>query len=222
MNILDFKAWKKAKTPTHRNALMAKMVKDNEPLIQKCAAAFLARTNYHTESLREDVYQAARIGMIRAIERWEPRRGAFSTVAYYWARHEMQLVLRDATPITRPKDADLPKSKQDFAASFYAINGREPTAEEMGLPASALRRAEKAMAGFVRIDSPVLEIEEEQDETPEDAIDTARDLKSLATFTKKLSPSDRKEFLTGKREDLNILAKEYVEQRRSMRCLNSG
>lgn len=188
------------------------LVVENEALVQRCATEFLARTNYHIEPLRDDVFQAARIGLMQAIQRWEPMRASFSTAAYFWMRHEMQLVVRHASPVSRPKSADLPRRKQQEAARFFALTGREPTPGELGVTASAVVRAQKAAARFV----PVREAELEPTEVPdtEGALDRKRDTESLQAFlTTRLSVKQRAAFWAGD-EKLVAWAKRFIENRR--------
>lgn len=218
MNRDLFTLWRSLSKEDFRKAqLFDQLVKDNEPLVRKCAGEFILGTRYHVDSIREDILQAARIGLIRAIHKWEPVRGAFSTIAYHWMRHEMQQVTRHATPITRPKDADLPRTKQDAAAAFYAQHGRDPTPAEIGVTAQAMRQAQAAAATFVgeafANEIPAAEVPP----TPEADIDRARDVEALKGFIRKLSPTDRKEFWAGKREDLIEKARLYVSQRRKVK-----
>ncbi len=231
MNRDDFEEWRKATSRAKKAGLLAKMAHDNEALVQRFAGAFIQRTKYATESIREDIFQAARIGLLTAISEWDPDAGAFSTIAFFKMRHEMQLVLRHATPISRPKDADLPRAKQDAMAAFYAKHGRDPEPEEVGITPSALKRAQAAQATFMGISTvnqqrpkfhrwastcPPAALAVAAD-APEDAIDRARDLKALRTFVRKLSAKDREEFWTGKRDDLTKAATAYVERRRVIR-----
>jgi DNA-directed RNA polymerase specialized sigma subunit len=228
----DWDEWKACAGQAKKSRLMAKMVRENESLVQRFASAFIARTQYAVENIRDDIFQAARIGLMVAIIKWNPARAAFSTLAFFEMRHEMQLVLRHATPISRPKDADLPRNKQDAMAAFYAQHGREPEPFEVGVAPSALLRAQAAMATFEPIDVrsqqydapskrhtssvPPIMLATVPD-APEDAIDRARDMKALRTWARKLTAPERKEFWGGKRPDLTRAATDYVERRRVIR-----
>lgn len=230
MNRIDFDAWKTA-TGAKKNRLMTKMVTENEPLVQRFASAFLTRTQYSVDSLRDDIFQAARLGLMVAIGEWDPALGAFSTLAFFKMRHEMQLVLRHATPISRPKDADLPRAQQDAMAAFYAQHGRDPEPSEVGIAPSAMKRAQAAQATFMAIDARATPFERTKRSTsscppaaiatvpdaPEDAIDRKRDMAALRTFVRSLAPDARAEFWTGKNTALTEAAKNYIERRKVMR-----
>lgn len=194
---------------------LAALMVENEALVQRCASDFLARTRYHTDSLRDDIFQAARIGLMTAITRWDPTRAKFSPFAWGWIRHEMQSAMRYATPVTRPKSADLPRRKQDEAARFYATHGREPTSAELGVAPCAAARAEKAAARFV----PVREAEQEPTDVPdvEGDTDRARDAALLTGWLGKQTAKDRREFWTGKRADLTARATKYIKAKKAAR-----
>jgi DNA-directed RNA polymerase specialized sigma subunit len=230
MNRIDFDAWKTATSRVKKSRLMAKMAAENEPLVQRFASAFLGRTQYAIDNLRDDIFQAARLGLLAAIAEWDPERGAFSTLAFFKMRHEMQLVLRHATPISRPKDADLPRAQQDAMAAFYAQHGREAEPVEVGIAPSAMKRAQAAQATFMAIDPRTQPFDRTKrissclpaaiatvPDAPEDAIDRKRDMLALRTFVRKLAAKDRGEFWTGKRDDLTKEATDYVARRRAVR-----
>lgn len=211
----------RAATGAERKRLLDDLVASQEPLAQDLMAKFVAGTRYYIEEMREDLIQAARIGIIRAIEKWDPERGAFSTVAGFWCRHEMQQVTRDATPISLPHRAHLPKKKQDALAAFTAQKGRAPTAEErqeLGIADSDLARAQKAAVTFASVDALEQEPAVGGDEEPiEDTIDRQRDMRALAAFMSRLTPAEKRAFWAGDRPDLAKKAKEYVAARRAVK-----
>ncbi len=230
MNREDWQAWREAKG-VQKKRLMARLTSANEPLVQQFASRFIAKTQYAVDSLRDDIFQAARVGLMIAIDEWDPAAGAFSTIAFFKMRHEMQLVLRHATPVSRPKDADLPRAQQDAMAKFYALNGRDPEPAEMGISPSAMKRAQAAQATFSCIDPRSQEWEPTRrristippaaiaivPDAPEDTIDRKRDMKALRTFVKGLSLDERKEFWGGKNASLTEAAKNYINRRRVLR-----
>jgi RNA polymerase sigma factor (sigma-70 family) len=218
VNLPDFRAWQKARGPA-KARLLAKMSADNEPLVEKFAMGFLKSTQYATDPVRDDVFQAARIGLLTAITKWDPELGAFSTLAFFEMRNEMQLVMRHVTPVSRPRDADLDKCKQDAIAVFQTKHGRAPTPEEVGVRPAAIVRMQKARASFTSLAVAQNEPAETPEDSPEDIIDRKRDMASLQAYVRGLSPAERKEFWTGKREDLTAEAKEYVERRRNIRAV---
>lgn len=221
---MDRQAWEayRAMPPGPRKrAAQAKLVAGEENLIQYLVSRFIAGSRYHTDELREDLAQAARIGAIRAIDAWDPPRGPFLTVIWGWAKHEMQSVIeRSALPITVPRRAHLPKAKQDAIAAFYAQHGRDPDPEElrkMGISGNDHLRSQRAAAAFTGAHDGSADMAAEEDESPEEAIDRKRDEAALVAFTKGLKPAEREDFWAGKRPDLVEKAREYVERRRSVR-----
>ncbi len=140
----------RAASPAEQRRIAGKVLQANEPLVLKMAATFAQRSNLALDP--EDLRQAARIGVLQALARWQPTRGAWSTVCVTWARHEMQQVARHATPVTIPKSAYLPRADQNAAATFATRHGREPEPHEAGVEAPALRRAQQAAATYVRPD----------------------------------------------------------------------
>lgn len=225
MNRTDHAQWRKS-TAAQRRAMTTRILAENEPLVQRCVANAMQKSQYHLESMREDILQAARVGMMRAIPQWDPERGAWSTCAWWWMRHEIQQVTRHATPISRPKSADLPRKKQDAAAAFLAQFGREPEPDEIGVSQAAMARHEKAQAKFVSMqlytDTEKTETAERElaavvEEGPEETLDRIRDLRALKTFFRKLSAAEKKELEAGTNPELGARAKAYVEGRRRVR-----
>jgi RNA polymerase sigma-B factor len=97
-------------------------------------ARTLARRYATTAAVREDLEQAAFEGLIKAIHRFEPERGAaFASFAVPTILGELRRYLRDtAWP------AHVPRSLQErvrqlraAAADFSAGHGRHPTAREL-------------------------------------------------------------------------------------------
>jgi RNA polymerase sigma-B factor len=100
----------------------------------------LARRYRHTSEPLEDLVQVARLGLVKAVERWDPHRGvAFSTFAVPTITGELRRHFRDRTWTVRP-----PRDLQDLYLAvqrvrqdlFYELH-REPTAADV---AAALGR----------------------------------------------------------------------------------
>jgi len=78
----------------------------------------------------EDLQQAGVMGLIRALDEYDPSRAKFSTFAILWVRAEIQRALRSGG-----KTDVSGYSKDDRAATAtYARTGHMPTAKDMGLP----------------------------------------------------------------------------------------
>ncbi len=73
------------------------LLEQNEGLVRKFASPYLRRF----PSLQEDILQAARLGLLEALNRWDPERGALSTAASFWIRAHIQEFLRNTlSPFT--------------------------------------------------------------------------------------------------------------------------
>lgn len=195
-------------------AKFAALVASNEALVQKVTASLVQRLTYVTPSMREDVLQGVRIGLIRAIRDWDPTRAKFSPFAWGWMRYEGQLVLRHIMPVSYPRDLIFCSPERETEA-FYAKHGRDPAPSEVSTDQFLLARRARARSEFVSVPEAENIVSEESD--IEADIDRQRDMKSLKAFLAKLSKADQKRFWTGKDEKLTARAKVFVEGRRILR-----
>jgi DNA-directed RNA polymerase specialized sigma subunit len=219
MHLPTWRLWSAAPPGSARDAHLAALMRDNDALARKFSAGFIATTRYDMSCLKDDVLQACRIGLLRAIERWDHTRSAFSTVAYFWMQHEVRAIARNATPITRPWTAALPRAQQDANNTFFATHGREPTPAEAGISPAAAARAAHGQARFVGFDwaeDHGVNLGSEMPD-PEGDIDRQRDVSALKTYLSRLSTKEQAAFWTGRRPDLTKRAKAYVDGRRRIR-----
>jgi RNA polymerase sigma-B factor len=94
----------------------------------------LARRYRHTAEPLDDLVQVARVGLVKAVDRWDPDRGhAFSTFAVPTITGELRRYFRDSTWTVKP-----PRSLQDLYLSAQRTReylsqelGREPTARDV-------------------------------------------------------------------------------------------
>jgi RNA polymerase sigma factor (sigma-70 family) len=209
----------RASTGATKKSIFDELVSENDPLVGRFANDFLKATRCHTGYVVEDIFQAARIGLMTAIRRWKPDKGAFSTLAFHCARHEMQNVLRNgARPLSITRHAYLPRAKQDAMAAYYAQHGHDPEPEEIGVSAADVSLAQRASATYVSLAEADDVAAETGDVSPEDRIDRKRDARALNTWLKRLTPKDRTAFWAGKRPDLETRARNYVAARRNVRA----
>lgn len=212
MDRASWNLWKKDRSPPSKARRLAKLVALNEGLVQKIVQGFTGRTRYYVTEMRDDLLQAGRIGLIRAIHKWEPHRGAFSTVAFNEIRYEIQRTACSATPIDVPRTLVFASNGQREAEAFYARHGRTATAKDLNMPESLFERARMARMEFVSEAGADLP----QEVDAEGALDTARDLRALRAFVKKLSREQRALLKEGD-EALTARARAYVEARRVIR-----
>jgi RNA polymerase sigma-B factor len=112
-----------------------RMIERHIPLADK-----LARRYRHTSEPLEDLMQVARLGLVKAVDRWDPHRGvAFSTFAVPTIAGELRRYFRDRTWTVRP-----PRDLQELYLSIQRVREglhhelhREPTAGDV---AAALER----------------------------------------------------------------------------------
>ena len=94
----------------------------------------LARRYRHTSEPLDDLTQVARLGLLKAVDRWDPDRGySFSTFAVPTITGELQRHFRDRTWAIKP-----PRDLQErylrvrrVRASLSTELGREPTARDV-------------------------------------------------------------------------------------------
>lgn len=105
-----------------------KIVKSNEGLVQRLASRW-ARPNCDED--RADALQAARMGILRAIQDFNPELGAFSTHANNHIRDYVQRWTGKTVAVSRPRSATMPASIAREASKFRMRTGREPTAADL-------------------------------------------------------------------------------------------
>jgi RNA polymerase sigma-B factor len=122
------------------------MVEQYLPLADK-----LARRYLHTSEPFDDLMQVARLGLIKAVDRWDPDRGvAFSTFAVPTITGELRRYFRDRTwTIRPPRDLqqlylDVQRVRQALATEL----GREPTARDV---AERLRRTTEEIVEALQV-----------------------------------------------------------------------
>lgn len=112
----------------------------------------------------EDLLQVASLGLVKAVDRWDPDRGlGFTTYAVPTIVGELRHYLRDATWIVRPPRPlmDLRASVERSRQPLIAAIGREPTvaelAEHVGRPEAAVEEALRAAdaRSICSLDSPI-------------------------------------------------------------------
>ena len=132
-------------------------------------ARSLALRYRHTQEPIEDLIQVASLGLVKAIDRWDPERGtAFTRFAVPTILGELRHHFRECTWMVRP-----PRALQELALQvirvrnqLWAAQGREPTvadlAAALGRPLEAIVDAVAAAEGrhAFSIDAPAADADE--------------------------------------------------------------
>jgi RNA polymerase sigma-B factor len=144
----------------------------------------IARRYRHTSEPLEDLVQVARLGLIKAVDRWDPDRGtAFTTFAVPTIAGELRRYFRDRAWTVRP-----PRDVQELALDVRRLReslvhklGREPTArdvaDELGRTVEDVLEAMEAWDAHspVSLDSRVTHDDEGRGQTWLDRVPDGRD-----------------------------------------------
>ncbi len=109
----------------------------------------LKRFSYSSETY-EDLFQVARLGLIKAAQRYDPERGSsFATYAMAIVDGEIRHYLRDNLLIRQPRWArTLYRRIQEAQTEFYRVNGRSPTMSELS---EAVNLQEEGVLEVIRV-----------------------------------------------------------------------
>ena len=113
---------------SHAPHLLDQIVQANDGLLHHV----LKRFNGSGESY-DDMYQVARLGLVKAVQRFDPRRAtAFSTYAVAIVDGEVRHYLRDCLLVREPRWArSLYAHIQEAQDAFYQKEGQFPTIAEL-------------------------------------------------------------------------------------------
>lgn len=129
--------------------LRDRLVEDNMRLVHKLVGKLHRRA--HMASELEDLIQAGAIGVMKALPKYVPGKGAFATYAAHWVRDEVQNCMLHQMRLYRPRGSGLAYSTFRKIEAFEALENRMPTAEELGVKPEVLE-AWRMSPTFVDID----------------------------------------------------------------------
>jgi RNA polymerase sigma factor (sigma-70 family) len=124
-----FRAWQTETDPKKKARLLSELVKENIGLIRKFAARCARKMGTPMEM--EDVLQAATIGMLTTLDKYNPERAKFSTYAFAWVNYEIQRVAGCVDTIKRPRGAGMPHPVFKVWEEIRLKHGRDATPEEL-------------------------------------------------------------------------------------------
>ncbi|MDI6101177.1 SigB/SigF/SigG family RNA polymerase sigma factor [Actinoplanes sp. NEAU-A12] len=157
---MAFAARRDGATPTEIEALREKLVHYCLPFAGRIARRYRGRGEY-----MEDLEQVARLGLVKAVDRYDPERGSFTAYAVITISGELKRHFRDRT-----WGVHVPRRVQDLSlevghASMILTSAlaRTPTAGEvadrLGVSEAAVLEAVESAAGYspASLNAPVAE-----------------------------------------------------------------
>lgn len=133
-----WREWMAETNPIRKQAIGGVLLKANLPLAMKFVNRFMKRSQQALE--QDDLVQAACMGLMKTMERFNPEKGKFSTIAAHWIRDALQQCAIRQSIVYRPRGAGMPYLTHRAREKFLAVNGREPTAAELGVTQAELDR----------------------------------------------------------------------------------
>ena len=112
----------------------------NDPLVRRCCAGLIRQR----PELAEDILQDGRIGLLRAIDRYDHRPIKFSTVAYWWIRQSVVRELLDHGELIR-----IPVGSHTLRRRIRSVRDQLPDATQ----AEIAKRIGASISAVRRIDS---------------------------------------------------------------------
>jgi RNA polymerase sigma factor (sigma-70 family) len=137
-------------------AARAQLIETYLPLIASVARMY--RSSSRVE--RVELLQEGVVGLLRALERYEPARGVpFWAYATWWVRHAMQQIVAELTRPVVLSDRALRQLARvkDAHGSYLQAHGREPSRDEL---AEGAELSPEQVADLVATDRPPLGLDE--------------------------------------------------------------
>jgi RNA polymerase sigma factor (sigma-70 family) len=132
-NLDLFRQYKAAlETGEQRKAarLMNQLVIENMPLVKKFTKRTMGSRSANEANFEEACNEGA-MGLVKAIEKFDEGKGAFSTFAAFQIRHAVQTCIAKQGDFVKLRTNCMPAPVAKAAAKFRALNGREPEREEL-------------------------------------------------------------------------------------------
>lgn len=117
---------------------LTEIVTKNKGMIIKFAQRWAGKIRFAKEEDKNDAIQAAYMGVLRAVETFDASLGSFSTHLDYHVRDYVQRWSGKNESVTRPRSATMPFAIKRAVMKFRMLNGRDPSAEELGVTQAQL------------------------------------------------------------------------------------
>ena len=135
---LAWEAFAEELDPAKKRQALDKIVRDNQAFIEHTVSQMLSKGLSSPMSAcldldRNDLIQAGRRGYVRALERFDPAKGALPPFARTWIRKEVRRTAATDATIHKPEQIGLPAAALRRDEAVMAKHGRHATAEEMGI-----------------------------------------------------------------------------------------
>ncbi len=138
--------WRSETDPARKKRLLNAIVKGEDALVERCA-----RKMARSDSELDDLMQCGRMGVLKAIEKFDPSRLKYGTFERLWKEFAKQWVLdgmdrgvarvRDIAPVAAKRlnrSGGMPKEARREARRIEATTGRPATAVELGVSEAVL------------------------------------------------------------------------------------
>lgn len=123
--------WRAAKPGKARDRLFATLAKSQAKHLKFYTYKFQSMT---ISVSQEDLDQAAQIGFLRALNQWDPKRGAWITCLFIWVRREIQNYTALEPVVYRPHGVAKPYKVHRAEEAFEARAGKRPEAKDLDVP----------------------------------------------------------------------------------------
>ena len=141
------------KEPTEEN--LASLMQSGEALVKSLAYSISPNSSF------DDLMQAGYIGLMQAVNRFDPKKGAaFATYAYHWVMGEIRLEVRRERTFDRPLwmvrlQDDILKATDAFMKKHMRVPNTKELAELLNMEETGI--AEAMQAGHVPLEDLELE-----------------------------------------------------------------
>lgn len=169
-----------------------RIVENNLKLVEKIASEFVM----HSTLSFEELVSAGNLGLVECVDGYEPSKGAFTTYAYLHIRNAILEEMRKMGNIISftehfHKTINLING---FASAFYAMNGVEPSLEEIAKGTKLSKKVIKnAFVTLYETNCTSFDVTYEYNEDDLSLVDIIGDKASERDLALVLAPNDREE-----------------------------